>query len=252
MSAERPDHAAWEESVAAYVLRALPQDEEIAFEEHLATCPVCRDQVEDLRMATDALAVSVPPMVAPPELRARVMQVVEQEAALLRAAGPDADAPRAAAHGASRRRARFSLEWLMRPAFAVPAAVLLLAAGVLAGLAAGGFAPDGGVESVRAQVDRDAAPNARVHLQVAGGAATLVAENLPDPPRGRVYQVWVKRPDLDPEPTSTLFVPRADGSAAAAVPGSLEGVEAVLVSHEPPGGSAAPTSSPIVQVAPPA
>jgi hypothetical protein len=252
MSIDRPDHAVWEDSVGAYVLRALPEDEEIAFEAHLAGCPVCRDQVEDLRMAADALAFAAPPVIAPESLRARVMHVVEQEAALLRAAGPDADTPRETSQAAPSRR-RFTLDWLVKPAFALPAAILLLAIGVLAGLAGGG-GPDSDPEmkSVRAEVNEQVAPNAEVHLQVAPGTATLVAENLPDPPRGRVYQVWVKRPDLDPEPTSTLFMPRADGSAAAAVPGSLEGIDAVLVSHEPPGGSPKPTSQPILQVAPPA
>ena len=251
MSVERPDHIEWEESVGAYVLRALPEDEEVAFEAHLAACAICRDQVEDLRIATEALAFAAPPVVAPGNLRARVMQVVEQEAELLRAAGPEADKPRAKPAPARPRRRTFSLDWLAKPAFALPAAVVLLAIGAFAGLTR---APESESEliSVKAQVSKKAAPNAEVHLHVGPTGATLVAENLPDPPRGRVYQVWVKRPDLDPEPTSTLFVPRGDGSAAAAVPGSLDGIDAVLVSHEPPGGSPKPTSQPILQVAPPA
>ena len=253
MSAEGREHAVWEESVGAYVLRALPEAEEVAFEAHLATCPVCRDQVEDLRVATEALAVLAPPVVAPDNLRARVMHVVEQEAALLRAAGPEADMPRETVAAATPRRRRFSLDWLVKPAFALPAAILLVAIGALFGLAgSGGPDREPGITSVRAEVNPKAAPNAKVHLQVGPGGATLVAENLPEPPRGRVYQVWVKRPDVDPEPTSTLFMPRKDGSASAAVPGSLDGVDAVLVSHEPPGGSPKPTSQPILQVAPPA
>ena len=254
MSAEGSEHMRWEESVGAYVLRALPDDEEAAFEAHLGGCPICRDQVEDLRAATDALAFLAPPVVAPENLRARVMNIVEQEAALLRAAGPEADMPRPRAAAEPPRRRRFSVDWLFKPAFALPAALLLLALGAIAGVVGRGDPadPGSGIVSVRAQVNRDAAPNAKVHLHVASGAATLVAENLPDPPRGRVYQVWVKRRDVDPEPTSTLFMPRKDGSAAAAVPGSLDGVDAVLVSHEPPGGSPKPTSQPILQVAPPA
>ena len=250
MTGEGPEHTAWKESVGAYVLRALPEEEQTGFEAHLATCPVCRDQVEDLRIASEALAHLASPVVAPENLRARVMQIVEQEAELLRAAGPEADFPRASA--TARRRRRFSLDWLLKPAFAIPAAVLLLAIGVAAGLTGGGDPDTGEITSVRAEVDPGAAPNAEVHLQVGPGGATLVAEHLPAPPRGRVYQVWVKRPDVDPEPTSTLFMPRTDGSAAAAVPGSMEGIEAVIVSHEPPGGSPNPTSGPILQVAPPA
>lgn len=250
MTGEGPEHTTWQESIGAYVLRALPEDEEMAFEAHLATCPVCRDQVEDLRMASEALAHLAPPVVAPASLRARVMHVVEQEAELLRAAGPEADSPRATA--SAPRRRRFSLDWLAKPAYALSAAVVLLAIGVAAGVTRGGGPDSGEIASVRAEVNRDAAPNAEVHLQMGPAGATLVAEHLPSPPRGRVYQVWVKRPDVDPEPTSTLFMPRTDGSAAAAVPGSMEGIEAVIVSHEPPGGSPNPTSQPILQVAPPA
>lgn len=247
MTPDRADHDFWLESVGAYVLRAMPADEEADFESHLSTCATCRDQVEELRAATDALALAAPPVVPSANLRARVMQVVEQEAALLRAAGPEADVPVRPV----REKRRLSLDWLARPALAVPATVLVLAAGVLAGLAGRGD-PDlePTMRSVRAEVNQRVAPNAQVTLEVVDGGGTLVAERLPEPPRGRVYQVWVKRPNLDPEPTSTLFAPRADGSAAAAVPGSLEGMEAVLVTHEPAGGSPRPTSQPILQVDP--
>lgn len=247
MTPDRADHEFWLESVGAYVLRAMPEDEETEFKRHLSTCATCRVQVQELRAATDALALAPPPVVPSANLRARVMQVVEQEAALLRAAGPEADVPVRPA----RERRRFSLDWLARPAFAMPAIVLLLALGVLAGLASSSaFDSEPAMRSVRAEVNQRVAPNARVTLEVKDGSGTLVAERLPEAPRGRVYQVWVKRPNLDPEPTSTLFAPRADGSAAAAVPGSLEGIEAVLVTHEPAGGSPAPTSQPILRVNP--
>lgn len=248
MTPDSFDHEFWIESAGAYVLRALPGDEEQSFERHLSTCATCRDQVEELRAATDALALAAPPMVPSANLRARVMQVVEQEAALLRAAGPEADAP---ARPVREKRRRFSLDWLSRPALAMPAMVVLLALGVLAGLAGGGaLDAEPATRSVRAEVNTRVAPNARVTLEMKDGQGTLVAERLPEPPRGRVYQVWVKRPNLDPEPTSTLFAPRTDGSAAAAVPGSLDGMEAVIVTHEPVGGSPRPTSQPVLQVSP--
>jgi anti-sigma-K factor RskA len=244
------DHERWEDAAAAYVLEALPASDQRDFEIHLESCPVCREEMQELRMAADALALAAPPMPAPPELRSRVMAVVEREAELLRAAGPEADRP-----ARSRRRPKWRSvvagAWL-RPVFAVPLILALLVLGGVVGLVAGGGFDDDGVRTVRAQVDPDLAPGAQVRLEVGSRGATLVAERLPAPPEGRVYQVWVKRPDADPEPTSTLFLPRRDGSAAAAVPGSLEGTEAVLVSHEPPGGSPSPTSPPILSVEPPA
>jgi hypothetical protein len=73
---------------------------------------------------------------------------------------------------------------------------------------------------------------------------------MPAPPSGRIYQVWLKRPGRDPEPTSVLWSTRSDGSAEVAVPGSLDGVEAVLVTDEPAGGSAAPTKPPVISAEP--
>ena len=93
------------------------------------------------------------------------------------------------------------------------------------------------------------APGAEVELKVGGDGATLVARNMPAPPAGRIYQVWLKRPGKDPEPTSVLWSTRADGSADVAVPGSLDGVEAVLVTDEPEGGSDVPTKAPVITAA---
>ena len=90
------------------------------------------------------------------------------------------------------------------------------------------------------------APDADVRLEIHEDGSMLVAENMPAPPSGRIYQVWLKRPGKDPEPTSVLWSTRGDGSAEVAVPGSLEGVEAVLVTDEPPGGSEEPTKPPVI------
>jgi hypothetical protein len=43
-----------------------------------------------------------------------------------------------------------------------------------------------------------------------------------------------------------LWSTRSDGSAEVAVPGSLDGVEAVLVTDEPLGGSDEPTVQPVI------
>jgi len=53
MSLER--HEIHAESVGAYLLGALEDVEAANFERHLEECPVCRDEVECLRPAADAL-----------------------------------------------------------------------------------------------------------------------------------------------------------------------------------------------------
>jgi hypothetical protein len=73
---------------------------------------------------------------------------------------------------------------------------------------------------------------------------------MPAPPAGRIYQVWLQKPGQDPAPTDALWSVNAQGDAEVAVPGSLEGVEAVLVTDEPEGGSPAPTRDAVISAAP--
>jgi anti-sigma-K factor RskA len=234
------DHTRWADSAGAYVLGAMGDDERREYEQHLAGCTRCREEVEELRPAAEALPLASPPKRPSVALKDRVMTEVERESELLRAAGPEAD--RVAAQAAAPRRRRRSLFGGWRLA---PAAAALLAAGLLAGVAISGLTGDG-ARTYDVAVDRRQAPEATAELRVDDGEATLVADGLPTPPEGRVYQVWVKRPGADPEPTSALFLPSRDGSAAAAVPGAPPDMEAVLVTHEPAGGSRAPTRPPLL------
>src|SRR5215208_6757170 len=242
MATTGPDHERWQDTTGAYVLGALDEPERDSFEDHLAVCAACREEVEQLLPAADALPISVDPMAPPPALKARIMAEVEREAALLAAAGPEADRPPAAA-----RRRRFRLPSLHVPRLApvaVAAALLLVGAGI--GVAVTQF---GGEEphTVSAQVtDTARAPDAVADVEVNDDGATLVAHGLPAPPSGRFYQVWLKRPGHAPEPTSALFTPSTDGTATASVPGDMDGVAQVLVTDEPEGGSRMPTRDPLL------
>jgi anti-sigma factor RsiW len=254
MSCERRDDA------GAWVLGALPEDEHERFAAHLAGCAICRREVAELQMVADTLPLAAPQVAPPPELKERIMAAVRAEAAVLAAAGPEADvaaipeAPEAAPAAPARRprpeRSKRERGWWRRPLLALrplPAAALaavLIALGVGAGVLLSG----GGGESARtvqAQVVAPSAPSARASLTVSGDHATLSVSGFPAPPSGRVYQVWVKRPGRDPAPTNALFSVR-DGRATVEVPGSMRGVDQVLVTDEPDGGSRKPTRSPVI------
>jgi hypothetical protein len=251
MSVTGPGHGAWSDAVGAYVLGALPPAECAGFEAHMGECPACRDDVADLQVAADALPASVPPVLPPPELKGRIMAIVESEAALLAAAGERADRPAAAPAPAAakpeRRRWWHGLLTL-RPALAAACAAALLLVGGLGGALLSGGSAD--VRTVTAQVDPAQAPDASVRLEVRDDGGTLAVEGMPPPPKGRVYQVWVKRPGRDPQPTDVLWSPRGDGSAEVAVPGSLDGVEAVLVTDEQQGGADEPSKAPVITAQP--
>lgn len=217
------DHARWTDAAGPYVLGAMPVAEREAFEEHLATCGICREEVDELRPAAEALPMASPLMTPPPELKARIMAEVEREAELLGAAGAGAERPERV------RRERRGLGWLSGWRLA-PVAAALLIAGVLVGTSVGG--PDTRTYAFEGQDAR---------LEVEGDSARLVADDLPAPPEGRVYEVWLMHEGSDtPQPTDVLFMPREDGSAVAAIP-SVDGVREVLVTDEPPGGRDEPS-----------
>ncbi len=239
------------DTVAAYLLGALADAERAEFEAHLAGCPHCRQDVAELRMVADALPLAVTPVAAPPQLRDRLMETVRSEAELLRATGPDADRPRPAPAPSRRRFER----WFGRP-LAIAGAAAALVVGVAVGFGLGSANDDGTttqtqtvvqVRTVQAEVDARTAPQGNAFIVMRNGVATLRVRGLPQPPRGYVYEVWLlRRGAAAPSPTDALFgVDRLDGSGRVALP-SVRGVEAVLVTAEPAGGSPAPTTQPFI------
>jgi hypothetical protein len=244
MSAAR-DHDRWVDSVGPWMRGALPEDEVDGFRAHLESCAECRADAESLRVAVDALPASAAPIRPPPELKGRLMAVVEREASLLQAAGPDADRAKA-----PRRRRRFpSLAGLtQRPALATGLVLLLLVVGGGAALL-GRTAVDQDARTIVARVNPELT-GSRASLEVDGDRARIVGSKLPPPPAGHVYQVWLDRGGKAPEPTSALFSTRRDGSASVDVPGSLDGVRAVMVTDEPSGGSEKPTGRLILTASP--
>jgi len=235
------------DDAGSYVLRALPDDEHERFEAHLATCDGCRREVADLQMAADTLPLAAVQVGPPPELRDRIMAIVHSEAELLNAAGARTDEPAAAAAAkAPRRKRRWSLS--LRPLPAAIAASALVAAGVIGGVVLTGA---DNTKTVTGTVRIASAPTAQASLLLSDDATKLEVRRMPPPPSGKVYQVWLKRPNQDPAPTTALFRTDANGSADVEIQrGRLKGVEQVLVTAEPDGGSMAPTSAPVIVASP--
>ena len=231
------------DDVGSYVLRALPDDEHARFEAHLATCADCRRDVAELQVAADTLPLAAVQVDPPPELRDRIMTIVRSEAELLSAAGARAGEPAGApAAKAPRRRRRWSLS--LRPLPAAMAASALIAAGVIAGIVLTG---GNDTKTVTGTVQIASAPAARASLELSDDATKLEVRRMPPPPAGKVYQVWLKRPNQDPAPTTALFRTDPSGSADVQIQrGRLKGVDQVLVTAEPDGGSMKPTSAPVI------
>jgi anti-sigma-K factor RskA len=216
----------------AWALGALDGREEAAFEEHLRTCAQCQAEVARLRAPADAMALATEQVAPPSALKDRIMRTVESEAQLLRAAGPEADRPQPA-----RARRRF-----LRTGPVAALAAATLAVGIIVGVLA---APGGeSTRTVRAQVTMVGA-TATVH--VSGDRARLEVRGMRNPPPGHVYEVWIQRGKRPPQPAGALFTV-LHGRGEVEV-GSVKGVDRVMVTSEPAGGSAAPTSSPVITAA---
>ena len=231
------------ENVASYVLGALPDDEHDRFDAHLATCEDCRAAVAELQGAADALPLATVQLQPPPELKDRIMSVVRSEAQLRQAAEGVAPTPAPAPAKQPWWRRRFLG---LGP---IPAAVA--ASLIVAVLVAGGIllANGGGdqTRTVQGQVLIASAPTARAAVKLSDDATKLTVSGMPAPPEGKVYQVWLKPPMQAPRPTKALFRVDSRGDADVEIQDSrLKGIEQVLVTAEPDGGSQAPTSDPVI------
>jgi anti-sigma-K factor RskA len=209
---------------AAYVLGALEPHEAKAFRAHLASCVVCRDEVGAFQQAVDALPMAVPQQPAPRRLRRRVRRAVRAE-------------PKAVA--AAPRRGRILIA--PRP-LAAGLAALAAAVATVGGIALS----DGGSGGTRVIQASVVGSTGSAQLRIHGGHAQLVINHFPPPPRGRIYELWIKRGQHAPSPTSALFSVTSRGAGNVGVPGSLRGVTVVMVTPEPAGGSSAPTHAPVI------
>jgi anti-sigma factor RsiW len=215
-------HQSFQDALAAYALGALDEEEMSAFEQHLAGCARCREELASMRETVGSLALAAPPAAPPARLKDRVMAEVRGEPAR---------------QPARRPRRSGAPAWL-RPGVALGAVAAAVAAVVV--LATGGGT------SVRAFAGIVHARGARVSIRESGRGAELRVSRLPAPPSHRIYQVWLKRAAAAPIPTRTLF---ATTTGSVTLPRNLAGVQAVLVTAEPrPTGSLAPTRAPIIVV----
>ena len=230
------EHSSYSDEIGAYLLGALTALEVQAFERHMAGCAECRDEVERLRPAADALPRSVEQMEPPPGLKAALMAEVEPDGAKRPAAG--------ARDGLGARLAR-----LLSPARPVLVGAAL-ALGLLVGFGVSQLA-SGGEDSrtVVAEVDEQRLPVASGRLQIAGDGedgGILRVQGMPSLDEGQVYQAWVQRDGtIVPQPT---FDVSENGGGAVAIPDDLSGAERVMVTREPLGGARAPSEMPVLVV----
>jgi anti-sigma-K factor RskA len=252
------DCAQLAELYEAYALGALEGPELAELEAHLArNCPVCTPGVESARWLVSQLALAAPQHDPPAAARARLM-----------------DAVRAEAKPAARPSSSFPA-WVWLPL----AAALLFAVYTMnqnrkleqdiAQL--DGSLHSAEVEQHELQIERErytramviiaapgtqkvelksAAPDmpalsAYVHAKM---GVVIDARNVPMPPAGRTFQLWmVPKTGMGAPVSMGMYMPDKGGHVltVAGVPSNMANGAALAVTEEPDGGSAQPTSKPI-------
>jgi anti-sigma-K factor RskA len=218
------DHNRWSEDLAAYVLGALGTEEVAGFERHLAGCQRCRAEMRWFEPALQTLPESVERQEPPRSLRENLMAEV-----------------RADVRPARKPRPR----WSWRPALAFAAMVLVVAAVAGYEVGKGGSGEGGGANTVLSSRQH----GIEVKMVREGSGGTLRLADLHQLPPDKVLEAWVRR-EGTVEPVPALFVPDREGHAETAI-ADMSGVDTVMVTEEPRGGSEEPTGEPIVTMSVP-
>jgi anti-sigma-K factor RskA len=233
----------------AYVCDALGRDERAAFEAHMDQCPECAAEVRELREVAAIMAAAVaqrPPASLKTALDGRIAVTRQVPPVTEEAVGDGRDRRQ---RGPARR---------IRAGWAVAAALALVAAGL------GWRTVDqqhqiNALSTQTTQISRLlAAPDAyAARVPVTGGGSALIVDSrsgneaavtftgLANAPEGKTYQLWLMAPDGSARSVGLM---RAAPATPVFVAG-LGGESQVGMTIEPAGGSARPTTAPVMVAA---
>ena len=219
------DHNRWSEDLGAYLLGALEPREAEEFERHLEGCERCQEELRWLEPAVHSLPESVERIEPPRQLRESLMAEVRE----------DVRARERPAPARPRRR------WLLKPAVGFAVLALLVAGVVGYEVGRDGDDEGGGASTIVRQID-----GMTVTMIQEGDGGKLELAGVPQPPKDKVFEAWVER-DGEVEAVPALIVPDRHGHAETTI-ADMSGVETVMVTVEPRGGSEVPTGEPIMEM----
>ncbi|MGB8946240.1 MAG: anti-sigma factor [Streptomyces sp.] len=232
----------------AYVLHALSDEERTEFERHLQECEACAQEVRELAATAGRLARAVS-VTLPATMKTEVLRSI----ATVRQLPPHTltQGKATGGTGRGRRLSRFAL-----------AACLAAAAG-FGGIAVWQHqrADEAGERAQEAQRQSEqlarvlAAPDAKAATaRLTDGAsgtvvvaksrnqAAFVAAKMPEPPSGKVYQLWFND---DGSMRSAGLMDPARSTEAVLLDGPVDQASGIGITVEPTGGSKEPTSDPV-------
>jgi anti-sigma factor RsiW len=210
---------------AGYALDALDPAERARYEEHLASCDACREELQGFWSVSGSLALAAGGPAPPARLRERILEQARSERPNVVPLRPRRLLPR------------------VFPAVAAVAAVAALAFGVWAAVL------HGDLSDAEKQLAVLSDPNAQTFASADGeanlvvtpaGDAALVVRKLAPAPAGKDYEIWVFENGV-PKPAGTFQEPGVTMLTRSVDPGQM-----VAVTLERDGGVDAPTGAPIL------
>ncbi len=249
------------DDVAVYALGALPPADARRVREHLKTCAACAQEYARLKPAATLIGLSAettgdanscPSTLLKPRIMAQVRS----------------QKPRNDGRSMSIPVGRRAAVW---PAYLVAAACIAIAiissmwnvaltgqlrqaqqelarASQRSNSLAGALADERSTMSDILGSDAKRYVQSNGEVVTRGSHAYIAMHDLPQPPRGRVYQAWTLPKGTTKMVPSLTFVPDAHGVAVISLPPDARATAVVAVSVEPEGGSKQPTTKPILVV----
>ena len=211
------------ELTAGYALDALNPGERARYEEHLASCERCREELQGFWQVTGALGRAAGGPMPPPALRERILAQARSERP-----------------NVVPLRRRFTLPVLSSAA--AVAAVAALALGIWS------LSLSGDLDDAKREIAVLGDPNAQVHASAGGeanlvvtptGEAALVVRRLAPAPAGKDYEIWVLENGV-PQRAGLFERPGVAMLSRRVEPGHI-----VAVTLEPDGGLDAPSGTPL-------
>jgi anti-sigma-K factor RskA len=207
---------------AAYALDALEPEEARGYEEHLAGCERCREELASLQGTAGALAYAAPPARPPEELRGRIL--------------------------AAARAERPNVVPLRPRSWTKPLAVVAAVAACAAvGLAVWNVSLHNRLDSAREALRGVPLTGATGSVVVSGGRGALVVSHLAPAPAGKTYQAWVIE---DGRARSAGTFAGGGRTIVFRLDRALPAGAVVAVTLEPSGGVDQPTRKPFITSAP--
>jgi anti-sigma-K factor RskA len=218
-----------DEMLAALAMNRLDREDEAEMTAHLAGCRRHDAELAEFRALAGALPAAVEELTPPAGLRSSLLDAFEREAAPQRAArGPVRE---------ERPRGGF-LAWLSTPRFAYGLAAALAVAVI--GLAAWNVSLQSKDEGVLVRTIEQQGMSLKV-LYFKDRQLAVLDVVMPALPPNRTYQAW--KIDAAGQPVSLGLL---SDKGAFAFHTDLAGAQAIAISVEPPGGSAQPTTTPVL------